>query len=71
MSNVRYLPGADIPPKQVLEGALEAELDTVLIIGKGQDGALYLASSTDHAGEVQLLMARAQAHLVTMVEDAV
>lgn len=69
MSNVRYLPGADIPCQQVLDGAAAAPLDTIVIIAKEQDGNIYFASSTDHAGEVQLLLTRAQAHLVRMVEE--
>lgn len=36
----------DIPPSDVLEGALEQGLEDVIVIGFKEDGALYLASSS-------------------------
>lgn len=67
MGKVHYLPGADLPAERVLTEAMTvggAPLDTCLVIGKTQDGSLYFASTTDNAGEVQLLLGRAQYFLM-------
>lgn len=70
MSNVRYLPGADMPAQQVLEAAIEnGPLDTCIVVGKSQNGALYFASTTDHGGEVQLLLGRATHYLLRTIAE--
>lgn len=38
----------DIPVERVLEGALGAELESVIIIGRDANGDLYLASSKSY-----------------------
>lgn len=47
---------ADIPTKTVLEGAIEQDLNTVLVIGFCKDGQYYYAASTSSAGEMLLLV---------------
>ena len=60
----------DIPPDDVLMGAiLDPPLDTVIVIGKDQDGSLFLASSTAHMGEVALLLMRAETYLIKRIEE--
>lgn len=41
----------DLPPKKVLQGALDANLQSVLIIGLDEDANPYYASSLGHPGE--------------------
>ena len=57
-----------IPPDRVLSGALEARLDTVLVIGKGQNGDLYAAASTGDAGEIFLLLKRAELLIIENIK---
>ncbi len=48
-------PGAtrlDIPVDKVLEGAVDADLKGVVIIGEDQDGELFLASSMQDASKM-------------------
>ena len=69
---VSFTTYGDIPPNKVLAAAIdEADpLDTVLVIGKRQDGGLYLANSTGDCGEVTLLIWRAQQHLAHHIAKA-
>ena len=41
----------DIPPERVLNAALEADLETVVVLGVDKDGSRYFASSTADAAE--------------------
>ena len=62
----------EIPPNKVLANAMDDAdpLDTVLVIGKRQDGGLYLACSTGDGGETALLIWRAQQHLAHHIAKA-
>jgi len=64
--NVVWLPTTlDIPPDRVLQEAImDPSLDTVVVIGKTQEGRLYLASSTGNGGEISLLIRRAEHFLI-------
>jgi hypothetical protein len=59
MSNVITLPTVtklDISPASVLDGAKDADLDTVLVIGFDSQGNIYAASSTGDTAENVLLV---------------
>lgn len=65
---IHYFPGAGLPAEAVLDGAkLDPPLDTVLVIGKMQDGRLYMAWSTSNAGEIMLLLARGQRFFLDLI----
>lgn len=59
-----------IPPKGVLEVAIENDLEEVLVIGVCKGGILYTACSTAEIGEMLLLMERAKRSLMTHVDDS-
>ena len=62
----------DIPADRVLDNAkLDPSLDTVVVIGKDQDGHLYFASSTGDLGEVFLLFKRAEQHCIEVLRGEV
>ncbi len=48
----------DLPPARVLAGALEANLESVLVLGLDKDGREYFAGSTSDAGLVLCLVER-------------
>lgn len=60
--------------KAVLDGALEADITDVLVIGHQRDGDLYVASSGKSenldVGLALLLMERAKLRLLAMYERA-
>lgn len=52
--NVTVLPvitTLDLPPERVLQGALQADLESVLVIGRRKDGTFFIASSMSDGGE--------------------
>lgn len=54
-SNVIDLPvitTVDLPAHKILNGALQADLETVVVIGWSKDGELYFASTTADGAEV-------------------
>jgi hypothetical protein len=54
-SNVVILPVVttlDTTPERVLTGALDANLESVTVIGRRQGGDLYFASTTSDGGSV-------------------
>jgi hypothetical protein len=56
----------DIPPERVLNRALKADLDGVVVIGwkKGDDGDFYFVSSIADGPEVNWLLDMAKARLL-------
>ena len=46
----------DIPPAQILQAALNAELEVVVTVGRHPDGTLWLSSSTADAYEILWLL---------------
>ena len=56
----------DIPVGDVLAGAVQSNLDEVLVIGYNEDGDLYIHQSTNKAGELLLLMELAK---TTIMDD--
>jgi len=58
----------DLEPDQVLEEA-KGELGTVFIVGRDNEGMLYVAASTSNAGEIMLLMEQAKTHLLKVLQE--
>lgn len=63
---VHYLfnPKADIPPEQILEAAIDKELETVIVIGMRKDGSDYFASSIAHSGSMLFMLERLKKDLL-------
>ena len=54
--NLNAITVNDIPAERVLNGALEANLDSAIVLGYTEDGNLYFASSKADGGEIMWLM---------------
>jgi hypothetical protein len=54
----------DILPERVLAGALEADLETVVLVGMTKDGALYMGTSQASIAENVLLLEVAKHQLI-------
>lgn len=54
----------DILPERVLTGALEADLETVVLVGMTKDGELYIGMSQASVAENVLLLEVAKHQLV-------
>lgn len=72
MHNVHLFPGvAGVRPlgttdaKAVLDGAAEAGLMMIGVVGYDQNGKLYVASTSPRVGELHYLLSLACAHLTT------
>jgi hypothetical protein len=71
--NVVMLDGAttlDLPPARVLAGALEANLDAVLVLGLDRNGGEYFAGSTSDSGLALCLVERFKYLLMREVDAA-
>jgi hypothetical protein len=67
LSNVIELPVVtklDIPPERILNKAIVAELQEVLVIGTDKEGSFYFAASFGDGGNVLWLMERAKVELM-------
>jgi hypothetical protein len=69
VSNVRYLPNADMPADVVLDGAKDQELDACLVIGTGDEGT-YIGSTTADITKAMWLLERARHHLMMIADEA-
>lgn len=58
-----------LEPDKVLEAACHQGLKAVLIIGRGEEGQLYLAGSHSDVGEMLILVERAKSRFVAMAEE--
>ena len=59
LDNVVILPVVtrlDVPAERVLNAALDADLDGVVVIGKQKDGGYYFSSSLADGGDVLWLL---------------
>jgi len=45
-----------IPPERVLDGALKADLEEVIVLGWTKDGQMYAAGSTGDIADTLLLL---------------
>lgn len=57
-----------LPPERVLEVAIKAELEEVLVVGKDKDGKLYVACSGARYAEVILLLERAKLFCLRQID---
>ena len=57
-----------IPSERVLNGALKADLERCLVIGKTQEGELWVGSSVASYGDVLMLIERARAFVIRQVD---
>jgi hypothetical protein len=58
----------DIPVDRILSAALEADLETSVVIGWDQDGNMYFASSSGYGPDVLWLLEKAKASLLAADE---
>lgn len=70
-SNVIVLPlpngtVLDIPPDRLLEAAKQADLETVVIIGRDKNGDLYFSSTTGYLPEVLWDIEEAKQEVMSM-----
>lgn len=64
--NLVYFDGItrlDMPPEKVLQSALDANLEGVVVVG-WQEGEFYAASSIADGGEVVWLLEKLKQHLL-------
>jgi hypothetical protein len=54
----------DIPVERILNGAIEANLDTAIVIGWQEDGEFYFAGSSGDAAQTLLLLELAKRELL-------
>lgn len=67
MSNVIDLPvitTLDIPAERILNKAIAADLQEVMLIGTAKDGSFYFAATFGDGGNVLWLMEKAKAELL-------
>lgn len=67
MSNVvpLYPEVIDLPPEDILTGAIARDLDAVIVIGRQRDGSTYLASSIGYKPDIAWHMEEAKALLLS------
>lgn len=69
MTNVVQFPGdttVNIEPNAVLDAAMVANLSEVVVVGMGDDGSFYFASSEGNGANTLWLLAQAQRILLEM-----
>lgn len=59
----------DVPAERILSGAIEAKLETAVVIGRDTEGKFYFASSVADGGDVLWLMEIAKAQLLRVTGD--
>jgi hypothetical protein len=70
--NVIDFPGGtllDIPVDKVLEGAKDASLDQVVIVGVKEDGSTYLAFSTSDLYQILWFLENGKMDVLKMARD--
>ncbi len=58
----------DLPPERILQCALDAKLDSAVVIGYDADGDFYFASTHADGGDVLWLMELAKKKLLELSE---
>ena len=58
----------DLPPERIIRKAVEANLESVIVIGYDSDGAEYFASSVADGGSVIWMLERAKLRLLRTVD---
>ena len=64
-----FITRLDIPAERILQKALEAGLETVVITGYDADGNEYFASSVADGGETLWLLERAKKQLLEVPDS--
>lgn len=59
----------DLPPERILRKAVEANLETVIVIGYDGDGNEYFAASSADGGGVVWALERAKMKLLRMADE--
>lgn len=59
----------DLPPDRVLEGAAEAKLSGVVVLGYDADGNHFFSSSYADGGEVLWLLEKCKKRLLEMGDE--
>src|SRR5574343_660842 len=67
--NLNCITKLDVPVEKVLQGAEDANLTDVVIVGYREDGSEYFASSAADGGTVLWLLERAKLRLLRMVDE--
>jgi hypothetical protein len=70
--NIIDFPGStllDIPVEKVLEGAIDASLDQVVVVGVKEDGSTYLAFSTSDLYQILWFLENAKMDVLNMARD--
>ena len=68
MSNVVILPvitRLDIPAERILNGAIEEDLESAVVVGRTRDGDIYFASSLADGPETLWLIEKIKAALLS------
>lgn len=65
----RFITTLNTPLERVLEAAIEADLDEVVVVGYAKDGSEYFASSTSDGGSVLWHFERAKHRLMQLGDD--
>jgi len=63
-----FLLEAAIDAKTILLKALDAELETVVLVGRDVEGRLYVSGSGDRIGDCYWLLGRGKRCLLEMVD---
>lgn len=58
----------DIPVDRILSAAIEADLETAVVVGWDQDGNMYFASSSGYGPDLLWLLEKAKASLLAADE---
>jgi len=66
--NLPVVTTLDLPAERVLQEALNADLDGVVVIGYGKDGSEYMASSIAGGPEVNWLLDRCKSRMMAFDE---
>ena len=64
-----FITRLDIPADRVLRKALDADLESVVVLGYDRDGEEYFAGSIADGGTVVWLLERAKGRLLSVKED--
>lgn len=71
MAEVHYLndTSADILPEKIIEGALNEEFASVVVVGWTKEGEFYHASSSMDVAEILLLLELNKKHILDQATD--
>lgn len=58
----------DLPAERVLQSAIDAKIESAVVLGYDSDGEFYFASTKADGGEVMWLMEIAKKKLLEMIE---